>query len=83
MGKDILSVTLCRWSAKQTIPLFWRKTRQRVWTRDLDATGSKKRMRVESWKKEPTEGNWQRVTRVAGRHQTAEVISRHERVQQQ
>ena len=35
-------VTLCRWSAKQTIPLFvLARNQTRAWARDLDATGSR------------------------------------------
>ena len=47
-----------RWS----LCMFWRETRQRVWTRDLDATGSRKRTRVGSWTKELRGGCWRRKT---------------------
>ena len=73
-------VTLCRWSTKQTIPssvltrnqpkgLDSRSRRDRKWVRE----------RERDWTKGLTEAIWRRVTRVACRHRTAEVTSRHER----
>ena len=64
---------------RRSLCLFWRDSRQRVWTRDLDATGSRKRTRVGSWTKEHREGGWRRVTWVASRRRTVEVTSQHER----
>ena len=46
-----------RWSLCQ----FWRETRQRVWTQDLNATRSRRRTPVGSWKKEPREVSWWRA----------------------
>ena len=66
--------------SRRFLCLFWRETRQRVWTQDLDATGSRKRTRVGSWTKELREGSWQQATESGrwSRHRTAELTSRHE-----
>ena len=64
-------VTLCRWSAKQTMPLFWRETRQRVWTRDLNETGSRKGTPVREWDK-GTEKELATDNGQGSRHRTAE-----------
>ena len=51
--------------SRRSLCLFWRETRQRVWTRDLDMTGSRKRTWVKSWTKElrsqlvTGDGEWQ------------------------
>ena len=68
------AVTLCRWSAKQTIPLsvlVWDQTK--VFGLGISAwleVGRERRS--ESWTKELEEGSWRRVTRVTSRHRTAE-----------
>ena len=47
--------------SRRSLCLFWRETRQRVWTRDFDATGSRKGIPVGSWKKEPREVSWRQA----------------------
>ena len=66
------SVTLCRWSTKQTIPLsVLVRNQTKAWARDLDVTGSRL-WNAKSWKKELRGGSWRRMARVASRHRTAE-----------
>ena len=67
--------------SRQSLCLFWRETRQKVWTRDLNATGSRKRTPVGeleegTQRKQLVMGDagWQ----LGSRHRTAEVTSRHE-----
>ena len=73
-------VTLCRWSAKQTIHL---SVLARNKTKGLDSSsrGDRKWVREHerNWTKGLREGSWRRVTRVGSRHRTAEVTSWHER----
>ena len=49
--------------SRQPLCLFWRETRQKVWSRDLDATGSRKGTPVRSWTKERGEFSWRRATK--------------------
>ena len=69
-------VTLCRWSTKQTIPLSV-LARNQTKARDLYATGSRNGTPVGVGQRNPEEGSWRNVTRVASRHRTAEVTSWH------
>ena len=66
-------------TSRRFLCLFWRETRQRVWTRDLDATGSRKRTPV----RELEEGTQRRQLAkgdASGQSNTrAEVTGRHER----
>ena len=77
-------VTLYRWSAKQTIPVSVLARNQ---TKGLDSRSRRDRKwvreRERSWTKELTEVSWQRVTRVASRHRTAERPVGWDRVQLQ
>ena len=68
-------VTLCRWSAKQTITLFvfGAKLDKGFWTRDIGWLEVGKGTREESWTKELEEGSWRSVTRVASRHRSRET----------
>ena len=73
-GKRRMYVTLCRLSAKQTIPLSvlaWNQTKG--FGLEISAWPEVGReRRSESWTKELEEGSWRRVTRVTSRHRTAE-----------
>ena len=75
-------VTLCRWSAKQTIPLSVLARNQ---TKGLDSRSRRDRKwvreRERSWTKELIEVSWRRVTRVASRHRTSERPVGWDRVQ--
>ena len=58
-----LRVTLCRWSAKQTIPLsVLARNQTKAWARDFDVTEVGKGTRVRSWTKELQEVSWRRAT---------------------
>ena len=76
-------MTLYGWAAKQTIPLFWRETKQRpeleISTRPEVGKGTP----VRSWKKEPRGSDGRRRGAVDSRHRTSERPVAWDRVQQQ
>ena len=80
-------MTLCGWSAKETIPLsVLAQNQTKAWTRDLDTTGNKQgnaSQRLGRRNPEEALGDGRRRGAAGSRHRTAEETSRHERVQHQ
>ena len=67
-------VTLCRWSTKQTIPLYVLAQNQTKGF-GLEISGDQKWVRerqAESWTKELEEGSWRGTTDRGSRHERAE-----------
>ena len=85
--KFFTSVTLCGWSAKQTIPLsVLARNQTKAWARNLDATGSRQRntsQGVERRNPEEAVGDGRRRRAVGSRHRTSERPVAWDRVQHQ